>query len=345
MVPGPRLSAEKVAALTCRPNGCSQRRLGPGPELCVYQDGEQIAAATVGETVAGAGLAVIGIIVWVAAALRFERRVMNPGGYDALRPPNFRPTIDGKHPTLPDRKVAILNFASTTYRIGGRKMKPGSRQYLMACAMLTGAVFGVAGSTPTAAAVCPPVGIDTDCGILITLFPGSISVVALGHPPYTGDDDTLIGVVNLSGAPVGAITITSPITANNIFMFDGDGLQTFINPPTGGATGYEGADSLTSNFDVNGPMNFFSNIDLFEDTGTVVFGLAGLATSCLADGGSAFFSLESLVTPNNISVKGAPSPCAVSEPASILLLGVGLIGLGLFASGFATRSRLRLASI
>ena len=104
--------------------------------------------------------------------------------------------------------------------------------------------------------------------------------------------------------------------------FDGDGLQTFINPPTGGATGYEGADSNTSNANAGGPMNSFSNLIFgngVNDFATVNF------PGGLPNGGSAFFSLERSLSAANFTVVITPTP----EPATLSIVGAALAGFGM----------------
>src|SRR4051812_35843407 len=76
---------------------------------------------------------------------------------------------------------------------------------------------------------CPPVGLDTGCGILLTItsasggIAGAFTVVAATsptQPPYEGSEDTLIGVLNNSGVTVNSLALSS---TTDIFGFDGDG--------------------------------------------------------------------------------------------------------------------------
>ncbi len=96
-----------------------------------------------------------------------------------------------------------------------------------------------------------------------------------------------------------------------------DGLETYINPPTGGATGYEGADSAIGSFNVNGPLNSFSNI--VGNVGNLNFAPG------LVNGGSAFFSLEEPLTAASFTVVVTPTP----EQATLSILGVALAGFGM----------------
>ena len=77
---------------------------------------------------------------------------------------------------------------------------------------------------------CPPYQQASSCGVLITINPnGSLSYQRdPSVPPYDGDEDVLVGVVNHSGATVYGISISGP----DIFGFDGDG--------AGPGGGYEG---------------------------------------------------------------------------------------------------------
>src|SRR5215469_3484012 len=103
---------------------------------------------------------------------------------------------------------------------------------LLAGTMLAGA-GALGGVTPAAANVCPAVGSDADCGIIIniTSVSGGVGSYTITKGPsfgipYDGIEDTLVGVVNNSGGTVTSIHLTSK---TDIFGFDGDGASS--GPP------------------------------------------------------------------------------------------------------------------
>lgn len=174
-------------------------------------------------------------------------------------------------------------------------------------------------TNPTVGTTALPVGSATGCGVIITIppsGPATITVPAGTGNPYDGDEDTLVGIVNNSGAPISSITLTS--TAN-IFAFDGDGpcdYAQFISPALGSTAdclNYPAGVPNNTNpgadpYDYQGPDNTFSNYASLT-SGTVNF------VTPLPNGGSTWFALEG--TPSSVSV------VTVSYTLAVTLTGMG----------------------
>ena len=145
---------------------------------------------------------------------------------------------------------------------------------------------------------CPPIGVDSGCAILIVVNPdGTVSLQTdPSQPPYENDEDTLIGVQNNAQAVVTSLTLTGVTTPKPTFGFDGDGLCTESNAPSGcpfGSTGYEG------------PGTSFSSISADKANGTVNF------SPGIGPGGTAYFSLEGAISATNLTI----TPIQVPKPA------------------------------
>src|SRR3954471_19901637 len=120
---------------------------------------------------------------------------------------------------------------------------------------------------------CPAIGSAPSCAVLIVVNPGG-GLTILTDPnvgPFDGVEDTSVGVLNNSGAPLPSITLTG---TSGAFGFDGDGLCSFITCTWTAPTGYEG------------PKTAFASISADANDGTLLF------PTPLANGGTAYFSLE-----------------------------------------------------
>jgi hypothetical protein len=169
-----------------------------------------------------------------------------------------------------------------------------SRRWIMACLAAVAALaaaIALVGAAPFAHAAagavplppftqCPAVGASPSCQVLLVVNPdGTVSVYSdpdVGD--YDGGDDTLVGIWNMSGKAVDAVTVTGP--GSDLAGFDGDGLCTYgIAGCPFGPTGYEGPGT-----------SFVTNTPADPDTAEVDF------TGGLADGASTYFSLEGTLT-------------------------------------------------
>ena len=228
------------------------------------------------------------------------------------------PTLTREKRAFPMKRLLMPATALTTLKKAAFT--------LLCCTVLM--VF----AAPTAAAQDPcsglngvpsalPVGSATGCGVIITLNPAnSASAFTITSPgngnPYDASEDTLVGIVNNSGASLNSITLTS----SGAFGFDGDGPCQYASTIAGtnhsintndcfGPTGYEG------------PDNTFTGISGDKTSGTVNF------TTPIPNGGSNWFALE-----------GAPSNLTGVTLAPILTVTETGLGAGNVTDTYNTGS-------
>lgn len=170
-----------------------------------------------------------------------------------------------------------------------------------------------------------PAGSATGCGGVINVTAANGSGVATAFTvtntgngnPFDGTEDTLIGLDNNSGVTLNSVTLTaSDNTFGGLGFFDGDGVCSFNGSDCFGPNGYEGPN-----------MTFSAGAACPGGLGTIgCDSVIVTFTGGLASGSSTWFSLEG--TPATLTGGGGIGG-GTPEPASLLLLGTGLVGLAL----------------
>jgi len=118
-------------------------------------------------------------------------------------------------------------------------------------------------------------------------------------PPYDGSEDTLVGIVNNSPAPVPAVTVFGPGT--NLGGLDSDGLCSFgVTGCPFGPTGYEGPGT-----------------SIKASTGVPDIAEIDFSGQGLAPGATAYFSLEGALTSAKITSRPGPMPTGLTLSTSV----------------------------
>ena len=183
---------------------------------------------------------------------------------------------------------------------------------VFACVGLISATQGVFEKAAMAAAPtppftqCPAVGYNTSCTLLVDVTPTGVLILqdpnaTLGTDPvpgtFDGVEDTLIGIVNNSGAPLSQITFSS--NSQPLFGFDGDGICQDPNSTSGhfglhcNGVAHSSSGNYNNSHDstgYGGPNAFFNHISSDFKTGTVNF------IAPIPAGQSDYFSLEQKLT-------------------------------------------------
>ncbi len=139
---------------------------------------------------------------------------------------------------------------------------------------------------------CPAIGSSPSCEILLVVNADN-SVSVLGDPsvgPFDGNDDTLVGIVNNSAAPVGAVTVSGP--GSGLSEFDGDGI---CSGDYGTWTGSDGCPYGPTGYE--GPGTSFVTNQSLPDSAEVDF------ADGLQPGAAAYFSLEGALTSAELTAR------------------------------------------
>jgi hypothetical protein len=162
------------------------------------------------------------------------------------------------------------------------------------------------------------------CNVVITLTGTGQTIQVVNANPFDGSDETLVGFVNNSAAPVSQLTING----SGIAFWEGDGICVFAAGGLAGSTFTSGSSAYCTTAQLQGsdPSDYYGPNMTFSNYGsgnavTINFSPA------IPVGGSTFFSLEQAPS-SALTVTPVSGPAGTPAPSSLYLAAIGAAALG-----------------